>query len=50
MAFVSEENLDDDKHYPLVGVSWGMLAMLKSQTEQRSLFRDLQNHLVAESL
>ncbi len=32
LAFSSDENLDDQKHFPVVGVSWGMLAMLKSQT------------------
>ena len=29
MAFTSDENLKDDKHYPLTAVSWGMLSLLK---------------------
>jgi len=30
LEFASEENLDAEKHFPVVGVSWGMLALLKS--------------------
>jgi len=52
MTFISEENLDDEKHFPLVGVSWGMLSLLKCQLEQSStkLFGGLKSDLVGESL
>ena len=32
LEWASEHNLDEAKHFPVVGVSWGMLAMLKTQT------------------
>lgn len=50
MAWGSEHNLADDSHFPIVGVSWGMLALLRSQTSQLSLFRPLEAHLVGEPL
>lgn len=50
VQFVSDENLNDDKHFPLVAVSWGMLALLKTQTTQESLFRGLRKNLVGEPL
>jgi len=50
LAFVSEENGKEDKHYPVMGVSYGMLSILKSQTTQSSLFRGLRSNLVGESL
>lgn len=50
VQFASDENLTDDKHFPLVGVSWGMLAILKTQTNQESLFRGLKKNLVGEPL
>ena len=50
LAFASTENLDSDKHWPVVAVSWGMLSLLRSQTSQISIFRDLSDHLVGEPL
>ena len=50
LAFVSDENIDKDKHFPLVGVSWGMLALLRSQTGQETLFKGLNSNLVGEPL
>ena len=43
ISFVSEENLQEEKHFPLVTVSWGMLSLLKCQLEQSrtELFRGL---------
>lgn len=50
MNWAAKHNKDDDKHFPIVGVSWGMLALLKSQTSQDSLFQKLDDHLVGEPL
>ena len=50
LAFASTENLDKEKHWPVVGVSWGMLSLLRSQTSQLSIFRGLRDHLVGEPL
>jgi dienelactone hydrolase len=38
LEWSSKHNREDDKHFPIVGVSWGMLSLLKSQTTQDSLF------------
>lgn len=50
MSWGSEHNLADDTHFPIVGVSWGMLALLRSQTSQLSLFQPLADNLVGEPL
>ena len=50
LEWASKHNREDDKHFPIVGVSWGMLALLKSQTSQMSLFQPLGEHLIAEPL
>lgn len=50
MEWASKHNREDDKHFPIVGVSWGMLALLKSQTTQDSLFQSLGPHLIGEPL
>ena len=50
LEWASKHNRDEDKHFPVVGVSWGMLALLKSQTSQESLFQPLGEHLIAEPL
>ena len=50
LEWAAKHNRDDDKHFPIVGVSWGMLALLKTQTSQMSLFQPLSEHLVAEPL
>ena len=38
LKWAGEHNLEESKHFPVVGVSWGMLALLKAQTTQLSLF------------
>lgn len=30
LLWASGHNLDESKHFPVVGVSWGMLSMLKA--------------------
>lgn len=50
LAFGSEQNLDESLHFPIVGVSWGMLSLLKSQTKEESIFSGLHSHLVGEPL
>ena len=30
LGWASEHNLKDDSHFPIVAVSWGMLAMLRT--------------------
>ena len=50
LAWAGEHNQKEDSHFPIVAVSWGMLAMLRTQTTQLSLFRGLKDHLVGEAL
>lgn len=50
MEWAAKHNREDETHFPIVGVSWGMLSLLKSQTSQDSLFQDLGEHLIAEPL
>ena len=50
VEFASKHNREEDKHFPVVGVSWGMLSLLKSQTSQDSLFQNLGDHLIGEPL
>lgn len=50
LAWAGSHNLEDDKHFPIVGVSYGMLAMLRSQSSQTSIFTDLDDNLVGEAL
>jgi len=50
ILWASEHNLEESKHFPVVGVSWGMLAMLKAQTTQMTLFQGLKSKLVGEPL
>ena len=50
LVWSSEHNLDDAKHFPVVGVSWGMLSLLKSQTTQESLFKGLPESLLGAPL
>ena len=50
MEWAGEHNADEATHFPVVGVSWGMLALLKTQTTQETLFKGLQSHLVGEPL
>ena len=50
LSWASEHNLEEDAHFPVVGVSWGMLAMLRTQTTQLSLFKSLGSDLAGEPL
>lgn len=50
MEWSAKHNREDDTHFPIVGVSWGMLSLLRSQTSQLSLFQDLPEQLVGEPL
>ena len=50
LLWSSEHNLDDAKHFPVVGVSWGMLALLKAQTSQMSLFKGVPEKMMGEPL
>jgi len=50
MDWAAKHNADDDTHFPIVGVSWGMLSLLRSQTNSSGLFKELKDHLIGEPL
>ena len=50
LEWAGEHNLVEDKHFPVVGVSWGMLSILRTQNTDLYLFKDLEDQLVGEPL
>ena len=50
LKWAQDHNNEESFHFPVVGVSWGMMAMLKSQMRDTSKLESLSEKMVGEAL
>ena len=50
LTWAQKHNNNESFHFPVVGVSWGMMAMLKSQIKDTGKFVEFPEKMVAEGL
>ena len=50
LTWAQKHNNNESFHFPVVGVSWGMMTMLKSQIKDTNKFEDFPEKMVGEGL
>ena len=50
LNWAADHNNDESFHFPVVGVSWGMMSMIKSQMKDTSKLTDLPEWMAGEAI
>lgn len=50
LAWAHDHNNGESNHFPIVGVSWGMMSMIKSQMKDTGKLTDLPEWMAGEAV
>lgn len=50
LSWAESHNKKESNHFPVVGVSWGMMSMIKSQIKNTGKLEDLPDWMSGEAL
>ena len=50
LNWAHDHNTEENTHFPVVGVSWGMMSMIKSQLKDTGKFNSLPDWMAGEAI